>query len=148
MKNYTRVLVSLPFILWGVQAQAQGYWLDIHIGSKHINANLNEQNFGLGITIPSPRSSNVSAKFGFYNNSYNDMSYYGGLDMHTVNTNGFGSGVLTGIVTGYQNAPDGAKVAAAIVPHLNYAYNGFKVELGFLFTKPAPAVTLSIGKSF
>lgn len=82
------------------------YFLDINGKSKHINESrdLNESNYGFGITAEEAKDNVVKAlSGGAYNNSYSDPSYYlaGSLAKRFGDEYYADLGVAGGAVTGY-----------------------------------------------
>jgi hypothetical protein len=84
--------------------------MDTNLASLHTQSwarrDLNQFNPGVGLTIPSsvPQLSLVS---GFYRNSYDRTSVYGGVLYEPFNWNGAGlhwrAGVIVGLISGYSN---------------------------------------------
>jgi len=158
------IILLLSMLAFNVIADPNDkIYLDVHLASLHTKSNfvvdgeqynLNQKNFGLGITFPvysnrtGKADANASYRFGFYKNSYNDISMYGGIDLHTKYTNGFGTGAILGLVNGYKNSPTKQDFGFAIIPHVQYIYNSYKAEVAYLSGKYTQAVTLTISYSF
>ena len=94
----------------------------VHYGIDGVN----ERNYGAGIEIP--RSPSMAYTGGFFRNSYDDFSIYGGMSFE--GRRGFLSvGVIGGAVSGYPQA-DVLPVVAPFVSFGNERMNLQAVQLG------------------
>ena len=126
-------------------------WIDIHLVSMHSSPTYtkdgkeyayNEKNIGLGLDIP--RTKNASYIAGFYDNSYNNTTVYGGMDFHSAGI--FAMGVSAGLVTGYQSVHDtsnSAYVKPLVVLTFVVKKSNFRVKGGI--TGNGDAITFSLG---
>lgn len=106
----------------------------MHVGSKHItdvDYNFNETNSGFGYRHDITGS--LSAGGGIYDNSYNNTSVYAGIDLHTSRDKRMGVGIQAGIVTGYEDTPQGAGVVTAFaLPYIRAGHGRVFAEVGYL----------------
>jgi hypothetical protein len=137
-------------------------FVDVHLYSLHKDAGfekngkyyeMNQVNLGVGFTLPAVDNygeviPNLSYRVGGYYNSYSSLSLYGGLSVHSEFTNGFGIGLLFGLVSGYSNSPNGADVLTMAMPEIHYIHNNIKAEIGIIPAANNPAITLTISFSF
>jgi len=105
MKSFAIVLFTLTLT---TTAFAE-VWLDVSLGSKHLNGStyttfngtvkkFNETNTGIGLTWKVTDTKSVMV--GTYTNSYFRQSNYIGANFHTANPT-FNAGVAVGLITGY-----------------------------------------------
>jgi hypothetical protein len=90
---------------------ADNLFLNLTVGSKHLNTNqqFNESNPGVGITSEKIERKTVSYRtLGYYKNSINKTSIYigGGMKRKIIGNSHFGIdvGFLGGIVSGYNSS--------------------------------------------
>jgi len=151
-----KILVIIP-MLFSATATAEDMWLNLHTGSVH-NKNtvhkdgksyqVNGFNPGLGLELPASDSDNQSYRLGFFKNSYSKLSLYGGVDLHTNYSNGFGTGITFGAVSGYKDSPADRNVIPGVIPRVLYIFNDYRAEMSFLYGRYASALTLTVGRKF
>jgi len=95
------VLIGIAvIILFNNKAYADE--INIHLTSWHSDKsyNYNKENYGIGYTVDDNKFQQT--KFGFYNNSYNKISFYAAVNLK-FDLNKFRFGTMVGFVTGYDN---------------------------------------------
>lgn len=134
------------FFIAVVSYQAHGlelyeWTLDFNTGSKHENPTYganqyyNEDNDGFGITYG--YSDNVDLKFGFFENSYYQETYYAGFvlnkDYYLFNDFVISPGVGFIFATGYDDTPmDAPGVAPVIHPSISFGHRTLRSTIGYL----------------
>jgi len=133
-------LLAVSLLIASTRVYAFDGWMNLHLASNHRVPdyvqdgklhNYNEKNLGMGLAIPvTPRLDAVS---GFYQNSYNNTSFYAGANYHTADNYGFSVGVNAGVVTGYDGTPNtNHELALMIVPHVTYALKNLRADVGYV----------------
>ncbi|MCG6938606.1 MAG: hypothetical protein LJE83_10630 [Gammaproteobacteria bacterium] len=155
----TMLLVTLLLVV-SKQAYSFDGWLNIHITASHAkrtymdktgnNVEYNQNNFGLGVSLP--YNSNIDVRAGFYDNSFNATSVYAGADLY-VNPSRFVTvGVNTGVATGYENTPaHTSTLAPMLMPHITFKMKNFRTEIGYVPSfdpKQVAFWTFSVGTRF
>ena len=157
--NIKPLLVAAT-ILTSTPVYAFNGWMNIHIGSLHSESeyeqdgefrSYNNNNYGIGVALP--LSEDIEFVTGFFDNSYNKTSVYLGNNLHTSNQYGFSAGIITALVTGYDETPNTRqKIILTLVPHVTYSLKNVRAELGIMPSlgsdNRAPALTLTIGTRF
>ena len=123
-------------------------WIDVHGLSKHsqstyrdkgVTREFNETNLGLGAEVPIAR--NFSLILGGYRNSYYRTSLYAGMDIHTNPHALTGVGVMTGIISGYDETP------VLALPYYRIGNEHVRVKFGVIPGK-IQVVTMTLGFRF
>jgi len=109
------------------QARADGV-VNLHLGSKHINAqrDFNETNLGLGVAYN--LGTNASLRGGFYNNSEDNTSVYMGGELHSNQSRMFTVGLQYGVVSGYSQIP----LVFYVMPVISHRYKNVRTEIGYI----------------
>lgn len=117
--HMTKNILAAALVLASFPA-AGDVFLDINGASKHskdtyhyrgVTQEYNSRNAGLGLTVDLNKYFDLSG--GFYDNSYNRLSVYGGVTIkHDLFYGDFRitPGVAVGVATGYRNTPVHASV--------------------------------------
>lgn len=104
----------------------------------------NQDNAGLGLSKQWNDNADLTA--GFYKNSYDKMSAYGGANAHLNFKSGSVSwrpGVCVGLVTGYDNTPDHAGVVRLMVmPNVAISVGDLGIKVGYLPARKASRSTV------
>lgn len=165
----TYKILLLLLLSFGVYAKPTT-WVEIHLASQHTSyetfwteeeeVELNENNYGIGISIPIANNEYFSATAGGYKNSYYETSYYGGVDIHGAHTDGFNGGLILGILTGYgkystsststadaTRYSSGANIIPMMLPYVAYRYKMINAKVGAFPTgnMDGTILTFSIG---
>lgn len=152
-----RALILLSVVC--LPAHAGISWVDLHVGSLHTKNtveddlgtvyDLNPINIGIGLTYTPDNKDASDVRFGGYLNSYEDLSVYVGLNPHTSYDKDWAVGVVIGLVTGYENAPDtNADIMAMFVPHVTYLFDNYRAEVSFVYGRASSALGLTMGVMF
>lgn len=133
-------------------------WVNAHLMSKHGSDNYtdirtdeikpyNETNLGLGLEYEMKDNSSIRA--GFFDNSHNETSVYGLVNVHTSYGTGVSVGINVGLATGYE-ARSGTTVTMVVLPAINFQYDRVRVELGAIpaIGEYSSVMTLSAGVRF
>jgi hypothetical protein len=141
MHQYIVFIVILMFS-GSLAALDQNEWtLDINTGSKHSketyakNKYYNEENDGFGLTFG--YSDMIDIKVGFFENSYEKSSIYGGAvfnkDYYLFNDIVVSPGVGLIFATGYHNTPVDAPMLAPIVyPTITIGHKTLRSTIGYI----------------
>jgi len=120
--------------------------VDVHVASEHggptyfdpsgTEQRYNETNFGIGITqsiVPG-----MSWKVGAYNNSFNNVSVYGALSLHTSRSRLVSGGIDIGAATGYKDTTSAITHAISIlaIPYIALNFGRVSMNIGYA---PAPS---------
>ncbi|MGH1485069.1 MAG: hypothetical protein ACRBCI_02540 [Cellvibrionaceae bacterium] len=133
-------------VIWMCSSQlfaldANEWTLDINTGSKHSsetygkNKYYNEENNGFGMTFG--YSDMIDIKIGFFDNSYNKSSVYGGAvfnkDYYIFNDIVVSPGVGLMFTTGYHDTPIDAPALAPIVyPTITIGHKTLRSTIGYV----------------
>lgn len=144
MKYTAAALIGLALISSNATANKGDLWIDVTLASRHTNESglwydddnqpheWNENNLGLGVgygVLPG-----IEAKAGFYKNSHNVNSVYGGFKWHTNYERFISIGLTVGLVTGYEIAGHiDTPVTPFILPAITiHPHHRVRVEFGFV----------------
>jgi hypothetical protein len=102
------VAVAAAVPVYGDRAQAgelcpKGWWADMMVGSYHIHPYKHFDDFNPGVGVECSVTSQWSAAFGYFRNSLDRPSFYGGA-IYTpefAHWNWFRLGAMGGIISGY-----------------------------------------------
>ena len=155
-----KAIVVTMLLVSSAQAHSLDGWLDIHLASSHAQSTYidqsgndveyNENNFGLGLSLPV--HSNIDARAGFFENSFNNTTVYLGADFHTNSNKLISAGVNTGLASGYKNSPvKTSTLTLMLVPYLTLKVKNFRTQLGFIPAidpKQVAVWTLTVGVQF
>lgn len=136
----TLFAVFLCLLCGVVSAAEHDLYFDVNLTSKHLytdkTTDLNQRNFGLGITYD--LSNTNAVKIGFYKNSFERLSTYALFD-HTKQflSKNIRVGIAGGLVTGYahtngQYAQIYNNVQLIVLPHVDFNIGKFSMVLGAL----------------
>lgn len=156
----TKIIIATVLLLISTQAFSYDGWLNIHLGSSHEkrtyidqsgnDIEYNQKNFGLGLSVPA--YSNIDARAGFFENSFNNTSYYAGADFHYNTSRYITVGVNAGVASGYEHSPvRSSALAPMFVPHVTMKVKNFRTEIGYVPSfdeKQVAFWTFTIGTRF
>ena len=141
----------LALVITNVQALEFDDWaIDVNTGSRHSNATYgnhqyyNEDNDGVGLTFG--YSPSIDIKLGFFDNSYNRTSVYGGLvfnhDFVIFGDFVISPGVGVLLASGYDHTPVDAPVLAPIVhPSLSFGHRYLRSSIGYIPYEDSTLIT-------
>lgn len=103
--------------------------LVLNLASHHSgDGEFNEKNYGMGGAC---KYKGLTYSAGFYDNSYDKTSYYGGVGIETSGTYRAGLSLLA--VSGYKDFVESAsRVSLVPLPELSANYGRYKIMLGYL----------------
>jgi len=163
MEVVVRLLGAVVLLIsTGVHADV---WIDLHIGSMHADDEYqigtssapleqewrefdyvpyNQVNLGIGLDYGINKYNSVIA--GFYDNSYNRLSFYGGWDLHTDDTEAVSFGITGGLVSGYEHTPNihSKDSPVVVMPNIVFSNEYARIKVGFIPAKDG-VVNISIG---
>lgn len=141
MYRYTALLVLVLFSQPLFALEPYEWTLDMNTGSKHSsdtygkNKYYNEENNGFGMTYG--YSETLDIKAGFFDNSYNKTSFYGGAvfnhDYYVFNDMVISPGLGLIFATGYRNTPANAPAIAPILyPTITLGHKTLRSTVGYV----------------
>ena len=155
-----KTTVVTMLLVFSTQAYSLDGWLDIHLTSIHSDptyidqsgndVEYNQNNFGLGLSLPV--NSNIEARAGFFENSFNNTSVYVSADFHTNSNKLISAGINTGLASGYKNTPaKTSTLSPMLVPYLTFKVKSFRTQIGYIPAidpKQVAVWTISVGAKF
>lgn len=146
------IIVGLLLVVADAHSVQGQYWGEYHVGSNHSEPGyrdrdgyheFNENNTGGGLSYEVSNNFEVGA--GFFKNSYNNRSVYGGIDFHTSRTRYLSVGVALGPITGYQNTPQATHWM--ILPNIVFGTGRVRTKIGYI-PGDVSVTTLTVGVGF
>lgn len=146
------IFVGIVLVIQSAHASPGTYWGEYHVGSRHstpgyydngVYHKWNEKNTGGGLSYEV--SYNFETTLGFYRNSYNKLSVYGGVDFHTASSRAWRVGVSLGPITGYKDTPQ--KSRFMVLPNIVLNEGTVRTKIG-LIPGDVTVLTLSMGIAF
>ncbi len=140
-----KTIITAFIILYsGLTHSTEGdLWLDVNVASYHTSSEYcyngrcqeyNQFNYGAGISYEVHKSLELTG--GYFRNSYNKNSFYGGGKIkHDFLIKKFvvTPGVMLGVMTGYEDTEvDASKIQPIALPTLGLAYGKFRGVVGYL----------------
>lgn len=131
--------MSVPFLAFAGEGD---FWVDVNVASYHSGSDgyyhngkyedFNQVNLGLGLSYE--MDSLIEWTGGFYRNSYDENSLYGGLkfkhDFHVADVD-ITPGLTVGFVTGYEDYVDEASaIQIMALPSIGVSFERVRAVIG------------------
>lgn len=146
------VIVGVLLVVADAHSRQGTTWGEYHVGSNHSEVGytdrtgyhkFNENNTGGGISYEVSNNFEVGA--GFFKNSYNNRSVYGGVDFHTSRARYLSVGVSLGPITGYKDTPQGNRWM--VLPNVVFGNDKVRTKIGYI-PGDVSVMTLTVGIGF
>lgn len=133
-----KLIFSLLLLLLSVPVYSAETFVDVNLASKHLYSShdydLNQRNYGLGITVKDDR---LSYKAGWFRNSYRKTSIYALANYDIIESRSYSFGFSAGLVSGYADTSGEAytithNVQVMVLPNVNFRIDRFNVNIGVL----------------